>query len=123
MCAPLSRLPASRAPPFSLGFFFFVSDVVWRVTQAVEVAKSAIADIQQPPEQDVGTGDGEEKEKEKAAEGGGEEDERRKAALDKLENASEDSLLGQASCTTTFAVPFSSAMPAMGSDGFGDSGG
>ncbi|XP_052147822.1 uncharacterized protein LOC127766735 [Oryza glaberrima] len=62
---------------------------------AVEVAKSAIADIQQPPEQDVGTGDGEEKEKEKAAEGGGEEDERRKAALDKLENASEDSLLGQ----------------------------
>lgn len=61
----------------------------------MEVAKSAIADIQQPPEQDVGTGDGEEKEKEKAAEGGGEEDEQRKAALDKLENASEDSLLGQ----------------------------
>uniref|UniRef100_A0A0E0KIT5 DUF7798 domain-containing protein n=1 Tax=Oryza punctata TaxID=4537 RepID=A0A0E0KIT5_ORYPU len=42
---------------------------------AVEVAKSAIADIQQPPEQDVGAGGGEEKEK--AAEGE-DEDERRK---------------------------------------------
>jgi len=59
---------------------------------AVEVAKSAIADIQQPPEQDTGPDSGE-KEKEKEPEG--EEEERRKAALDKLENASEDSILGQ----------------------------
>ncbi|XP_051179263.1 uncharacterized protein [Lolium perenne] len=59
---------------------------------AVEVAKSAMADIQLPPEQEAaGPGDGEEKGKEPE----GEEDERRKAALDKLENASEDSLLGQ----------------------------
>jgi len=59
---------------------------------AVEVAKSAIADIQQPPEQDTRPDSGE-KEKEKEPEG--EEEERRKAALDKLENASEDSILGQ----------------------------
>ncbi|CAN6297854.1 unnamed protein product [Urochloa humidicola] len=59
---------------------------------AVEVAKSAIADIQQPPEQDKGPDSGE-KDKEKEPEGEGEE--RRKAALDKLENASEDSILGQ----------------------------
>ncbi|PUZ37120.1 hypothetical protein GQ55_9G092500 [Panicum hallii var. hallii] len=60
---------------------------------AVEVAKSAIADIQQPLEQDTGPDSGE-KEKDKEQEGEGEE-ERRKAALDKLENASEDSILGQ----------------------------
>ncbi|TVU45145.1 hypothetical protein EJB05_04620 [Eragrostis curvula] len=59
---------------------------------AVEVAKSAIADIQQPPEQEAGPGDGD-KEKEKEPEG--EKDERRKAALEKLEKASEDSILGQ----------------------------
>ncbi|RLN40063.1 uncharacterized protein C2845_PM01G28840 [Panicum miliaceum] len=59
---------------------------------AVEVAKSAIADIQQPPEQDTGPDSGE-KDKEKEPEGEGEE--RRKAALDKLENASEDSILDQ----------------------------
>ncbi|CAL4944269.1 unnamed protein product [Urochloa decumbens] len=59
---------------------------------AVEVAKSAIADIQQPPEQDKGPDSGE-KDKEKEPEG--EEEEKRKAALDKLENASEDSILGQ----------------------------
>lgn len=58
---------------------------------AVEVAKSAIADIQLPPEQGARPGDEEEKGKEPE----GEEGERRKAALDKLENASEDSLLGQ----------------------------
>ena len=69
------------------------------LSQAVEVAKSAIADIQQPPEQDTGPDSGE-KEKEKEPEG--EEEERRKAALDKLENASEDSILGQAS--TCFAT-------------------
>ncbi|PAN45130.1 hypothetical protein PAHAL_9G095700 [Panicum hallii] len=60
---------------------------------AVEVAKSAIADIQQPLEQDTGPDSGE-KEKDKEQEGE-EEEERRKAALDKLENASEDSILGQ----------------------------
>lgn len=59
---------------------------------AVEVAKSAIADIQQPPEQETGPGSGE-KDQEKEPEG--EEEGRRKAALDKLENASEDSILGQ----------------------------
>jgi hypothetical protein len=65
----------------------------------VEVAKSAMADIQLPPEQEAaGPGDGEEKGKEPE----GEEDERRKAALDKLENASEDSLLGQASTLPLF---------------------
>ncbi|KAL6843573.1 hypothetical protein ACP4OV_026635 [Aristida adscensionis] len=61
---------------------------------AVEVAKSAMADIQQPPEQEAGPGGGE-KGKEKEPEGEGEEEERRRAALDKLENASEDSILGQ----------------------------
>ncbi|RCV40998.1 hypothetical protein SETIT_9G100200v2 [Setaria italica] len=60
---------------------------------AVEVAKSAIADIQQPPEQDTGPDSGE-KDKEKEPEGE-EEEERRKAALEKLEKASEDSILGQ----------------------------
>uniref|UniRef100_A0A0D9VYR4 DUF7798 domain-containing protein n=1 Tax=Leersia perrieri TaxID=77586 RepID=A0A0D9VYR4_9ORYZ len=72
---------------------------------AVEVAKSAIADIQQPPEQVVGTEEEEgekEKEKEKAAGEGEEDDERRKAALDKLEKASEDSILGQASGLKVF---------------------
>ncbi|KAL6636936.1 hypothetical protein ACP70R_024508 [Stipagrostis hirtigluma subsp. patula] len=59
---------------------------------AVEVAKSAIADVQLPPEQEAGPGGGE-KEKEKEPEG--EEEERRKAALEKLENAGEDSILGQ----------------------------
>ncbi|KAJ1293693.1 hypothetical protein BS78_01G088100 [Paspalum vaginatum] len=59
---------------------------------AVEVAKSAIADIQQPPEQDAAPGSGE-KDKEKQPEG--EDEERRKAALEKLEKASEDSILGQ----------------------------
>ncbi|KAE8805794.1 hypothetical protein D1007_18143 [Hordeum vulgare] len=74
---------------------------------AVEVAKSAIADIQQPPEQEAGPGEGEAKgDDEPEGEGG---DERRKAALDKLENASEDSLLGQAS---TSLSPFS-AMPGL----------
>uniref|UniRef100_J3LSM8 DUF7798 domain-containing protein n=2 Tax=Oryza brachyantha TaxID=4533 RepID=J3LSM8_ORYBR len=48
--------------------------------------------MQQPPEQDVGTGGGGEEEEEDE---GGEGDERRKAALEKLEKASEDSLLGQ----------------------------
>ena len=68
----------------------------------MEVAKSAIADIQQPPEQDTGPDSGE-KEKEKEPEG--EEEERRKAALDKLENASEDSILGQAStCFATLSM-------------------
>ncbi|KXG37605.1 uncharacterized protein LOC8060505 [Sorghum bicolor] len=63
---------------------------------AVEVAKSAIADIQQPPEQETGPGTGSgEKDQEKEPEGEGEEEERRKAALDKLEKASEDSILGQ----------------------------
>ncbi|XP_066313125.1 uncharacterized protein [Miscanthus floridulus] len=53
---------------------------------AVEVAKSAIADIQQPPEQETGPGSGEkDQEKEPEGEGEGEEEERRKAALDKLE--------------------------------------
>jgi len=61
---------------------------------AVEVTKSAIADIQQPLEQDTGPDSGEKVEK-KEPEGEGEEEERRKAALDKLENASEDSILGQ----------------------------
>lgn len=61
---------------------------------AVEVAKSAIADIQQPPEQEAAPGGGEEKGKEPEGEVG-EKDELRKATLDKLENASEDSLLGQ----------------------------
>jgi hypothetical protein len=65
----------------------------------VEVAKSAIADIQLPPEQEAGGEKGKEKEPE-----GEEEEERRRAALDKLENASEDSLLGQAS-----ALPLSLA--------------
>lgn len=64
------------------------------VPQAVEVAKSAIADIQQPPEQEAGPGGGEE---EKKPEAEGEDDQRRKAALEKLEKASEDSILGQAS--------------------------
>jgi hypothetical protein len=72
------------------------------MSQAVEVAKSAIADIQQPPEQDTGLDSGE-KDKEKEPEG--EEVERRKAALDKLEKASEDSILGQAStCLATLSV-------------------
>jgi hypothetical protein len=66
----------------------------------VEVAKSAIADIQLPPEQEAGEEKGKEKEPE------GKEDERRRAALDKLENASEDSLLGQA-CT----LPLSLSQP------------
>ncbi|ONM08967.1 hypothetical protein ZEAMMB73_Zm00001d033932, partial [Zea mays] len=61
---------------------------------AVEVAKSAIADIQQPPEQDTVPGSGE-KDQEKEPEGEEEEEERRKAALDKLEKAGEDSILGQ----------------------------
>ncbi|WVZ60490.1 hypothetical protein U9M48_010504 [Paspalum notatum var. saurae] len=61
---------------------------------AVEVAKSAIADIQQPPEQDAAPGSGEKDNKEKEPEG--EDEERRKAALEKLEKASEDSILGQA---------------------------
>lgn len=61
----------------------------------MEVAKSAIADMQQPPEQEAGPGAGGEKGTE--GEEGGEKDELRKVALDKLENASEDSLLGQAS--------------------------
>jgi hypothetical protein len=67
----------------------------------VEVAKSAIADIQLPPEQEAGEEKGKEKEPE-----GKEEDERRRAALDKLENASEDSLLGQAS-----TLPLSLSQP------------
>ena len=67
----------------------------------MEVAKSAIADIQQPPEQDTGPDSGEKEEKEPE----GEEEERRKAALDKLENASEDSILGQAStCFATLSL-------------------
>ncbi|KAK3146152.1 hypothetical protein QOZ80_3BG0262360 [Eleusine coracana subsp. coracana] len=57
---------------------------------AVEVAKSAIADIQQPPEQEATPG-GWEEEKEPE----GDDDQRRKAALEKLEKASEDSILGQ----------------------------
>ncbi|XP_066368680.1 uncharacterized protein [Miscanthus floridulus] len=59
---------------------------------AVEVAKSAIADIQQPLEQETGPGSGE---KDQGKEPEGEEEERRKASLDKLEKASEDSILGQ----------------------------
>ncbi|GJN23389.1 hypothetical protein PR202_gb11034 [Eleusine coracana subsp. coracana] len=59
---------------------------------AVEVAKSAIADIQQPLEQEATPGGGEE-EKEPEED----DDQRRKAALEKLEKASEDSILGQAS--------------------------
>jgi hypothetical protein len=74
------------------------------LSQAVEVAKSAIADIQQPLEQDTGPDSGEKEEK-KEPEGEGEEEERRKAALDKLENASEDSILGQAStCFATLSM-------------------
>ena len=61
----------------------------------MEVAKSTIADVQLPPEQEAGPGGREEKDKEPETEG--EEDELRKSALDKLENASEDSILGQAS--------------------------
>lgn len=73
------------------------------MSQAVEVAKSAIADIQQPPEQDTGPDSGE-KDKEKEPEGE-EEEERRKAALEKLEKASEDSILGQAStCVATLSI-------------------
>lgn len=69
------------------------------LSQAVEVAKSAIADIQQPPEQESGPDSGE---KDKEKEPDGEEEERRKVALDKLEKASEDSILGQAStCLAT----------------------
>jgi hypothetical protein len=68
--------------------------VVWcGVLQAVEVAKSAIADIQQPPEQEREPSSGEDEKKEPE----GEDEERRKAALEKLEKASEDSILGQAS--------------------------
>jgi hypothetical protein len=76
------------------------------MSQAVEVAKSAIADIQQPPEQETGPGTGSgEKDQEKEPEGEGEEEERRKAALDKLEKASEDSILGQAStCLATLSI-------------------
>ncbi|PWZ58645.1 hypothetical protein Zm00014a_039296 [Zea mays] len=71
---------------------------------AVEVAKSAIADIQQPPEQDTVPGSGE-KDQEKEPEGEEEEEERRKAALDKLEKAGEDSILGQAStCLATLSI-------------------
>ena len=54
-----------------------------------------MADIQLPPEQEAGPEGREEKGKEPETEG--EEDELRKSALDKLENASEDSILGQAS--------------------------
>lgn len=73
----------------------------------MEVAKSAIADIQQPPEQEAAPGGGEEKGKEPEGEVG-EKDELRKATLDKLENASEDSLLGQASSylAALFCSPF-----------------
>lgn len=74
------------------------------MSQAVEVAKSAIADIQQPPEQDTVPGSGE-KDQEKEPEGEEEEEERRKAALDKLEKAGEDSILGQAStCLATLSI-------------------
>jgi hypothetical protein len=85
----------------------------------VEVAKSAIADIQLPPEQEAGPGGGEEKGKEKEPEGK-EEDERRRAALDKLENASEDSLLGQASTLQLYLSPTATLpMPANKPDGLG----
>jgi hypothetical protein len=84
----------------------------------VEVAKSAIADIQLPPEQEAGPGGGEEKGKEKEPEG--EVDERRRAALDKLENASEDSLLGQASTLPLYLSPTATLpMPANKPDGLG----
>jgi hypothetical protein len=64
------------------------------VVQAVDVAKSAIADVQQPPEQEGEPGGGDEEEKKEPE---GEDEERREAALEKLEKASEDSILGQAS--------------------------
>lgn len=76
----------------------------------MEVAKSAIADIQQPPEQEAGPGEGEDKGNNEPE--GEEDDERRKAALDKLENASEDSLLGQASTyLAALSLSLFSAMP------------
>jgi hypothetical protein len=82
------------------------------MSQAVEVAKSAIADIQQPPEQETGPGSGE-KDQEKEPEG-----ERRKAALDKLEKASEDSILGQAiSCLALLLSQYYCCLPGLGNAG------
>uniref|UniRef100_M8D1P9 Uncharacterized protein n=1 Tax=Aegilops tauschii TaxID=37682 RepID=M8D1P9_AEGTA len=102
----LPRRASSLRPPFrafALFFCLFVGET------AVEVAKSAIADIQQPPEQEAEPEEGGKKENGPEGEEG---DERRKAALDKLENASEDSLLGQAS--TSLAAPsLFSAMPGL----------
>jgi hypothetical protein len=89
------------------------------MSQAVEVAKSAIADIQQPPEQETGPGSGE-KDQEKEPEGDGEEEEeeRRKAALDKLEKASEDSILGQAiSCLALLLSQYYCCLPGLGNAG------
>ncbi|XP_062212351.1 uncharacterized protein LOC133913263 [Phragmites australis] len=86
--APEKSQPAEQASGGWGGWGLSIFSEISR--NAVEVAKSAIADIQQPPEQDAGPGGGE-KEKEQE----GEEEERRKAALDKLEKASEDSILGQ----------------------------
>lgn len=88
------------------------------MSQAVEVAKSAIADIQQPPEQEAGPGSGE-KDQEKEPEGDGEEEEeRRKAALDKLEKASEDSILGQAiSCLALLLSQYYCCLPGLGNAG------
>lgn len=69
------------------------------MNQASEVAKTAaksIADLQSFPEESESykEGDGEESAVEKEEED--ENDKQRKAALDKLEKASEDTVLGQA---------------------------
>lgn len=70
------------------------------MNQASEVAKTAaksIADLQSSPEESESykEGDGEESAVEKEEEED-ENDKQRKAALDKLEKASEDTVLGQA---------------------------
>ena len=83
--------------------------------QAVEVAKSAIADIQQPLEQETGPGSGE---KDQGKEPEGEEEERRKASLDKLEKASEDSILGQASTWLALLLSqYCCCLPGLGNAG------
>lgn len=66
--------------------------------QAVEAAKTAAKNISETMAEDSDSSNENETEaSDKEEESENEEDKRRKAALDKLEKASEDTLLGQAS--------------------------
>lgn len=89
-------------------FEFLLSGFTWMQASVVaEKAAKSIAEIQnvdEDSESTKGEEEQEESESDKDTEAEDETEKIRKSALDKLENASEDSLLGQASFACIFAV-------------------